>query len=306
MDSSIYRHMKVGIVHFKAFPEATQGTGPTVETLTRIAEDDFWTAVEVGWIKDPQVRARARKVLEASHLEVCYAMQPAMFSQKLNLNSLDRGERKRALNQAMNCLKEAYDLGARWVRVFSGKDPGPEQRGEAKKALVDSLCQIARANEDFGEEMGLTLKVFDRSIDKEFLLGPFAEVAEVVAEVRRDYPDFGVLADLSHFPLLGEKPAEVIPLVLDCLKAVHIGNCVFRDRKHPLYGDLQPRFGVPEGEIDMEDVRDYFRLLLDFGFFNEATRPVCSVEVRPLLAEETSELIIANAKRVIKEAWALA
>jgi hypothetical protein len=26
--------------------------------------------------------------------------------------------------------------------------------------------------------------------------------------------------------------------------------------------------------------------------------------VRPLLAEESSELIIANAKRVIKEAWA--
>lgn len=37
---------------------------------------------------------------------------------------------------------------------------------------------------------------------------------------------------------------------------------------------------------------------------NPENRPVVSIEVRPLLAEEYSEAIIANAKRVIKEAWA--
>jgi len=31
-----------------------------------------------------------------------------------------------------------------------------------------------------------------------------------------------------------------------------------------------------------------------------------SAEVRPLLAGETSEIVIANTKRVYKEAWALA
>jgi hypothetical protein len=33
---------------------------------------------------------------------------------------------------------------------------------------------------------------------------------------------------------------------------------------------------------------------------------VCSAEVRPLVAGERSELIVANAKRVMEEAWALA
>jgi hypothetical protein len=84
----------------------------------------------------------------------------------------------------------------------------------------------------------------------------------------------------------------------------HIGNCVMRDRKNILYGDLQPRFGVPGGELDTADVRDYFKLLLDHNLLNADDKPVLSVEVRPLLAEESSELIIANAKRVIKEAWA--
>ena len=52
-DFSIYRHMKLGIVHFKAFPEVLQDISATLPTLRKIVEDDFWTAVEVGWIKDP-------------------------------------------------------------------------------------------------------------------------------------------------------------------------------------------------------------------------------------------------------------
>ncbi len=58
---SIYKYMKLGIIHFKAYPEATTGEGPIVETLRKLVEDDFWTAIEVGWMKDPKVRHEARK-----------------------------------------------------------------------------------------------------------------------------------------------------------------------------------------------------------------------------------------------------
>jgi len=73
-----------------------------------------------------------------------------------------------------------------------------------------------------------------------------------------------------------------------------------------LYGDLQPRFGVPGGCINTADVRDYFKVLLEHGLLNPEDPPVVSAEVRPLLAEETSALVIANAKRVYREAWAQA
>ena len=86
---SIYRYMDLGIVHFKAFPQVVNGEGPVIETLKKIVEDDFWTAVEVGWIKDIKVRNEARKLLEVSHMQVCYATQPRVLSQKLNLNSFD-------------------------------------------------------------------------------------------------------------------------------------------------------------------------------------------------------------------------
>lgn len=301
---SIYRYMKLGIVHFKAFPEVSRGEGPIVETLRKLVEDDFWTAVEVGWMKDIKVRNEARKLLETSHMEVCYANQPRMFSNKLNINAFDPVERKKAIGMMKNGIDEAFDLGASTARVFSGKHPGDDKKEEAIKILIDSLKEICSYANEQGE-IQLHMKVFDLDIDKCFLIGHFQDAADVAEEVHKEFKNFGVLADLSHFPLLKEKPEDAIPLVKHFPMHFHIGNCLFRDRRHPTYGDRQPRFGIPGGEIDTPQVRDYFRVLLDLKLLNPEDRPVLSAEVRPLLAEETSEVVIANTKRVIKEAWAL-
>ncbi len=305
MQDSMYGYMKPGIVHFKAFPQCMGGQGPIVETLETICEDDFWTAVEIGPVKDTRERDKARKILQVSHLTVCYATQPTILPQKLNPHHFDAAERQRVLNIIKNCVDEAYQLGASFFRIMSGKDPGDETRGEAKKLFIDFLhevCDYAAANGD----MKVTLKIFDRAIDKKALIGPFADAAEVAAPVAAAHANFGVLSDLSHFPLLEEDPAKSIPLIKDFFCHFHIGNCVMRDRADILYGDLQPRFGVPGGEIDTPDVANYFRILLDHGLLNREAPPVVSTEVRPLLAEETSALVMANAKRVIREAWAMA
>lgn len=301
---SIYKYMKLGIIHFKAYPEATTGEGPIVQTLRKLVEDDFWTAIEVGWMKDPKVRHEARKLLETSHMEVCYANQPRMFTGKFDLNSFDPTERKKAINAMKTGVDEAFQLGATSMRVFSGKYPGEERKEEAKKILIDSLREVCRYTNEQGP-MEIYMKVFDYDIDKCFLIGHFQDAADVTAVLNSEFSNFGVLADLSHFPLLRETPEEAIPLVEKYPMHFHIGSCAFRDRKHPGYGDLQPRFGMPGGEIDTPQVRDYFRLLLDMKLLNPDKRPVLSAEVRPLLAEESSEVILANTKRVIKEAWAM-
>ncbi len=302
---SLYRHMRLGIVHFKAFPEVEFGAGPTVmlDTLRKIAEDDFFTAVEIGPSRDVRIRHQVRQLLEVSHLTVCYATQPTVLGGKLNPNALDAAERRRAVNALKNCVDEAYDVGASWVRLLSGKDPGDAKRAEATKVFKDTLREVLEHAKQEGQ-MRFTLKIFDRAVDKCSLIGPFAEAAEIARELCPEYPNFGLLADLSHFPLLGERPEDAIPLVKQFPLHFHLGNCVMRDRRHPAYGDLQPRFGIPGGEVDVPEVRNYFRLLLEHGLLNPQDPPVVSAEVRPLLAEESSELIIANAKRVIRQAWA--
>jgi hypothetical protein len=80
MQESMYKYMKVGIIHFMAYPTTITGEGPIVETITKIAEDDFFNAIEITWIKDPEVRAKAKEVLVTSGLAVGYGAQPARCS----------------------------------------------------------------------------------------------------------------------------------------------------------------------------------------------------------------------------------
>ncbi|MDR1520872.1 MAG: TIM barrel protein [Planctomycetota bacterium] len=305
MRAFIHEYLKFGIVHFKAFPQCANGTGPISETLTKICEDAFFAAVEVGAIKDVLQRTEAARILAIAKIEVAYGCQPTLFPAKLSLNHLDQGERRKAVNAVFNCLREAHDLGARSVRIPAGKDPGPEKRGEAKKLLIDSLHKILERAKQMGDPL-VTLKIFDRDIDKESLIGPCDDALEIAKELSPSHPNFGLLTDLSHYPLLREKPEDIIPRLKPYLKAFHIGNCVMRDHLHPIYGDLQPRFGVEGGEIDTPAVADFFRVLKREGLIGPEKRPVLSAEVRPLLPGETSGLIIANCKRTVQEAWALA
>ena len=97
----MYKFMKVGLIHFMAYPQLIKGEGPILETLQKIAQDDSFTAVEVSWIKDAKVRQKAKKLLEVSHLTVAYAAQPRLMVKKLNLNSLNETERQEAVNEVL-------------------------------------------------------------------------------------------------------------------------------------------------------------------------------------------------------------
>lgn len=303
MSSNIYQKARLGVIHFKAYPEVETGEGPIIETLEKLAEDEFWSAVEVGWIKDYRVRNTVRHILEQSHLAVAFASQPRVLQNRLNLNSLDKRERALAVDTLKRSIDEAYEVGAEVLRLIAGRDPGDSDREEAKKLLVDSLFQLLEyAKEEGG--LDFTLKLFDRDIDKRNLIGPTHDALDIAEAVHPHYSNFGLLVDLSHYPLLREDPRVSIPKLVKYLRSVHIGNCVYRDRRHPAYGDIQPRFGLQGGENDTQQVVEFFQVLDENGFFSSNQRPIISAEVRPVLAGEKSGLILANAKRVIRDAWA--
>lgn len=110
------------------------------------------------------------------------------------------------------------------------------------------------------------------------------------------------MADLSHLPLLRETPEEALKPIKDYLVHVHIGNCIL-DKDHPSYGDSHPRFGLGAGENDTEDLIEFLKVLMDIGYLDGREAKTVSFEVSPL-ENETSEVVMANAKRVLKKAWA--
>ena len=203
MKDSLQNYMQVGIVHFMAYPECGTGQGPIYETLTKIVDDEFFSAVEITWIKDPAERARVKALLAASHMTVGYGAQPCLLSQKLNLNHFDAGERKRAVDQVIACIDEAAEVGAGAVAVLSGVDPG-QRREDAFKLLVQSvleLCSYAKA-----KGIRFILESFDSKYDKKCLIGPAKDALTLCKAVRKVYPTFGIMVDLSHLPIQDETP----------------------------------------------------------------------------------------------------
>ena len=302
MQESMYKFMKVGLIHFMAYPQVMRGKGPILETLQKIAEDDFFTAVEVSWIKDAKVRQKAKKLLEVSHLTVAYGAQPRLLVKKLNLNSFDEVERQEAVDEVKAGVDEAYEIGAKGLAFLSGNDPGERERDQAFKLLIFSIKEICDYAKSEGD-LRIVLEIFDQEIDKKCLIGPAKDARRVAEEVREEFNNFGLMVDLSHLPLLGETPAQAIMPVKDYLVHAHMGNCILQDKEHPAYGDQHPRFGIIGGENDVKELVTFLRVLLDIGFLNHQNPPIVSFEVKPL-AGETSEVVIANAKRVLKEAWA--
>lgn len=299
MNESLQSYMQVGIVHFMAYPECMKGEGPIYDTLIRIAEDDFFSAVEITWIKEPAERARVKALLAASHLTVGYGAQPCLLSQKLNLNHFDAAERKRAVEQVTACLDEAAEMGATAVAVLSGADPG-ERRAEAFDLLVDSvrtLCDRARA-----KGLRFILESFDSKYDKKCLIGPAKDALALCRVVRPEFPEFGIMIDLSHLPIQDETPKQVFgTLGRENIAHIHIGNSV-KQPGHAAYGDQHPRFGLPGGENDVRELAEFLRELFVIGYLGPGRRPVVAFEVKPLPGE-TSGSVVAGAKRTLREAW---
>ncbi len=305
MDKHWNQYCTMSIVHFMAFPKTMSGEGSIADSVARIAGDPFFGAVEITRVKDPGERQAVQHVLETSHIQVGYGAQPAVLMGKLNLNSLVEAERAHAVESLKNSVDEAVELGCKRMAFLSGKDPGDKDRRAAVGALVRSTKELASYARDRG--LGLTCETFDFDVDKAALIGPSELAAEYAEEVKRDFPDFGLMYDLSHQPLLREKSEPALKLLKKYLVHIHVGNCV-TDPATPGYGDQHPRFGWPGSANGVPQVVEFIRALIKSGYLAEgkSPRPWVGFEVKPQSADESSELVIAGAKRVWEEAWWLA
>jgi sugar phosphate isomerase/epimerase len=296
-------YMKVGIVHGMVFPECIAGEGPILETLTKIAEDGFFSAIDYGGCKDKSIKDDVAALLKASRLTINFSAQPALLLPKLNLNALDNELRNKSIQAIKSAIDEAYAVGAEYLTVLSGPYPGDADSEKGMALLVDSLKQLCEYAKSQGN-LALTLEIFDRDIDKKSLIGPSEAAVELAKAVREaGYPTFGLMHDLSHLPLLHETPAHALSTTKDYLTLVHLGNCVL-DPNNSLYGDLHPIFGVDGGANDTKELAEYLTALFDIGYLSDGKRPFVSFEVKPY-KPETSEMAIANVKRTLKEAWTL-
>lgn len=302
MHEPLSHYMRVGLIHFMAYP-VSNGKGPVAETFRNICLDPFFEVAEITWIQDPEVRAQVKQMKEVSHLSVTFGAQPCLLSQKMNINDLDEQKRRKALQQLKDNVDEAYEMGGATALAFLSGPYAQETQEASYKALVSSTKELCAYAASKGS-LKIALEVFDYDIDKKSLIGPADLASRFAKEIRQDYPEFGLMVDLSHIPLLHETIEESLDPVKEYIVHAHMGNCVMKDPSLPGYGDQHPpRFGFPNSENDVEELAAYLEYLLSIGFLNKENRPVVSFEVKPQEGEDP-ELVIANAKRTLLRAWA--
>lgn len=308
MVESWYQYMNVGTLHFMSFPDVGKGEGPVTETLEKILQDDFFTAVEITHIKDDNVREQVKKMLETSHVISSYVTHPMLLSNKLDINSLNEEHRKKAVAVVKQGIEEAAYLGATGVSVLSGPHPGKALEQEGLQKLLESLEEFCDYSQKYN--LAFEMETFDFDVDKKCLIGKSDLAVTVAQKIRLKYPSFGLILDLSHIPLQYEPTKTAIKNCARYTTHLHIGNCILKDRNHPAYGDQHPRFGVNGGENDVDQLQEFFETLFEEGVLKKDTtvkvgeKPLISFEVKPMAGENPC-LVLANSKRVFKQAWAL-
>jgi sugar phosphate isomerase/epimerase len=311
VDGGRRRFFDLGVVQYASFPQVIAGTGPVAETIERVLADEFFSAIEITWIEDERVKQQVANLLSQAGMRVVFAGGPPYAMQRIHLSALDEAERRESLRKAKRLVDDAYLVGAELHLITAGPDVAPEDRGRARGYLTESMVALSEYARSLASERALVLALepTDRDVHRNGLLGPTEEAVEVLNEVRRQGGEVWLTLDQSHLAQLGETAEDSIALAQGFHVHTHLANCLLSDRKSPIYGDEHPRFGVAGGEHGVREVIALFETLWSNGFFQKTIpygeRPIISVEVKPQ-DHEDQEIVLANSKRVVENAWARA
>ena len=300
MKDPIQKYFRVGLVAGMAYAPELNALG-WVEIARRIAVDDYFDVVEMNPLPDDATREAVRAIAEMGHMRLCQNAHGRLLATGLNPNDPDEAGRQRAEAALIAGVDEAGALGIDTMGLLAGHWTSETREvcfAQLKKTVVN-VCRYAQSRNVFIE-----LEVFDHDIAKKALLGPAPLAARFAAEVRSEVNNFGLMADLSHFPMTYETPDRVIPVLRPYITHFHIGNTVIRDPAAEAYGDEHPRFGFPNGENDVPQVLAFLRELKKNGFFDAEKPYTLTFEIKPWRGEDV-ETVIANAKRTLNRAWAL-
>lgn len=279
---------KIGVVSVMAFPYMSKGQDELSASLKAIGDDQFFDAVEVPLIGGTQWDS-VKAFLEGK--EVARGCQPDLLGKKLDLSAADESRRAEAVAYVVQQVEECSRRGIGKLAVCSGPDHVAEKREWARGLLVKSLKEVCSRASPLGIE--ILLETFDRDWDKKLLIGPLDEAAEVVEAVRGSEVNIGLMWDLSHAPLLGEKP-EDLRRVGKILRHVHIG-CTKQVGDKLL--DSHPAFHTKGAINASNDVAALLSVLLEVGYDG-----VVAFEVKPE-EQQTAHEVLDVSKGVLLSAF---
>jgi len=301
------KYLDIGIVSFMAYPGISKGSGPIIDSIKKIVADPFFSLIEITHIEDKIIREEVKKILVTSAIRVSFGAHPAIFGSKLDINSMDNDIRIKSVETLKILLDEAYQMNSESFVFVSG----PKQIDKTSidieidniKESINSLCNYnyIKAKEYNRKPMDMIIETFDdKPFAKNRLIGPTDLAVSLARDIVGRYPDFGLLIDLSHLPIIGENLRESLQKAKKYIKHIHIGNCILKDKYHIAYGDEHPRLCISNGEVFITELVEFLKTLKDIGYFSFPGSTL-SFEVKPL-PDEDPDITIAGSKRILIKA----
>ncbi len=285
---------KIGIVVFMVYPELLKSDKGAADKTRELLKDSFFDLLEISWIGDNEWKMLSRYVGESGRrIDFSMGLQPEVLVRKYNPSAVDEEERRKAEEVLVRGVEVAGERSMKAVALCSGPNVEGIERERAVRSFVKTVSAMAEKALEYN--MSVYVETFDYKWDKKRLLGPIDFSAKVIEEIRSSYSNVYLMWDLSHGPLLDEKPEDLKPYS-DLIGHIHIGCAKKVNDK--LY-DWHPGFYRPGSINTEEDVAKLLEVLHDIGY-SGAT----SFEVKPEDGQHPLE-VVNTAKGVLLRAYQL-
>jgi sugar phosphate isomerase/epimerase len=300
MKDDIRKHACLGLVHHVLYPDCDEKPDEHVRTLIALAQRADIETLDCCLPYEEEARTELIPALrDCGKTNVTFATHfvPLRKLSFCDPNPVAQGQARLIVADMIAC---AAAIGASGF-IFASGGPSPDA---ATPEHHVAFAEFARWLCGELEPHGITamLEPFDTTVDKKFLYGSTATCVKLIESLRPDVDNLGIELDVAHLPLMGESFEQAIRTVAPYLRRVHLGNCVLRDKTHPLYGDTHPPVGLPGGEIDVAELTEILRLLLNVGFLGPETRGNLVIEMTPWPGKSIEETIGDSFSR-LNAAW---
>ena len=267
-----------GAILSNAWPHARSVEGGTLHAIEQcLTRWPFFQAIQTLDVPYPAERRAIGRMLAGRDIPYSYTLTRLLAEHKVNLSSLDPGERRRAVTLVRNSFDDALEAGTHIVAFIPGARPAePLRRAEALDALARSLEELAEAARAV-PGLVLLLEPLDYEAHKRNTLGTTAEAVALCERLAARQLALSLCLDTSQLILNEEDPVAAARQAAAFTPEFHFCNPVL-DRTSPFYGDQHPPFGPP-GVVDVDRVAAIMAGLWRIGYLGPSTRPRVFAEV---------------------------
>ena len=267
--------LAIGLNHHLLYADRSADPATHCASLLTVLADPRLEVVDLWIPADPAIAEREIAACLASGKQIVYNVGSRKGKPSPVPASLDPDGKTYAVAFYLDELTRANAVRATKVVTNSGPD-NPGNRPAALGALASFYRQVCAT---VPATTLVLIEPTDRTVSKRKLLGPSAETATFCRD--SGIPNLASMVDMGHVPLLGETLAQAFTDTVPFVGHVHLGNCILRDRSHPMFGDKHVPWGVPGGEYGLEGIVEFFRAAFACGYLGEGKRPTVSFEMRP-------------------------